>query len=80
MLISRPTRCGSGVKDHYFLSQHRKCAYCERTLTDWGDVEHFRPKSAIFKLRSAGRERANVNNVEGRVFWSAKDGAPGTWD
>ena len=73
---------GSGVKDAYMAHQHRKCAYCERQITDHGDVEHYRPKNAIFKLRTAGREKPNLNNVEGRSFHQPDDPAPepGTYD
>ncbi len=68
-----------GVKDHYSEAQHRKCAYCEMALTDHGDVEHFRPKNAIFKLRAKGRQLASSNNVRGRKYWKVGE-KPGTWD
>ncbi len=58
----------TGVKEHYSAKQNRKCGYCERMLTDYGDVEHYRPKSAIFTLKQRGTERADLNNTEGRKF------------
>ncbi len=68
-----------GVKPHFSAVQHRKCAYGEKELTDHGDVEHFRPKNAIFKLRTKGKQLANSNNVRGRKFWTYRE-EPGTWD
>lgn len=56
---------------------HRKCAYCERLVTDYGDVEHFRPKGAIYALKTAGSEREGLNNVRGRTFH--KPPREGTW-
>ncbi len=35
------------VKDSLIRDQHEKCCYCERLIGTDGDVEHFRPKSAI---------------------------------
>jgi hypothetical protein len=68
----------TGVKQHYFAAQERKCAYCERMLTDYGDVEHYRPKSAIFKLDKPGKEVPNLNNTKGRIF--DKYPKSGAWD
>lgn len=61
----------TGVKVFFAAHQHRRCAYCERHLTDHGDVEHFRPKAAIFQLKTAGRELESLNNVRGRNFHEA---------
>ncbi|MCB9678980.1 MAG: hypothetical protein H6737_28015 [Alphaproteobacteria bacterium] len=57
-----------GVKPHYGRLQDRRCGYCEMRLTDYGDVEHYRPKNAIFGLKAPGMERDDVNNVSGRAF------------
>ena len=35
------------VKEALIRDQHGKCCYCERLIAKEGDVEHFRPKSAI---------------------------------
>ncbi|GMV39067.1 MAG: hypothetical protein AMXMBFR64_07830 [Myxococcales bacterium] len=69
---------GEGVKEHFAERQHRKCGYCERLLTDHGDVEHYRPKTAIFTLLKPGRERQSLNNTAGRSF--GKPPKVGTWD
>jgi len=58
----------TGVKEHYSKRQGRKCAYCERLFTDYGDVEHYRPKSALFTLKQAGTEKDDLNNTQGRKF------------
>lgn len=58
-----------GVKQHFMASQFRKCGYCEGKLTDsTGDVEHFRPKKAVWQLASPGEERENLVNQKGRRF------------
>ena len=36
-----------GVKEKLALKYHHKCAYCEKTLTKYDDIEHFRPKAEI---------------------------------
>ncbi len=68
----------TGVKEFYFKAQGKKCGYCERFVTDYGDVEHYRPKRAIYTLEAAGEERANLNNVSGRKFHSPPES--GTYD
>ena len=68
---------GQGVKVHYSEQQHRKCGYCESSLTDYGDVEHFRPKNAVFRLENAGREVEHLNNIEGRKY--SEDWDSGYW-
>jgi len=43
---------GNGeVKEQLKTDQHQKCCFCEATFTDngYGDVEHYRPKSAYQK-------------------------------
>ena len=59
-----------GVKPHFMALQGRTCGFCERKITDAGDVEHYRPKSAIFVLHPErqGVELESLNNVSGRVF------------
>ena len=41
----------TAVKDHLIRDQHEKCCFCEAKFLDnsYGDVEHFRPKSAYKK-------------------------------
>lgn len=68
----------TGVKEHYSKRQNRKCGYCERMFTDYGDVEHYRPKSAIFTLDQPGTEKADLNNTQGRTFH--KPPSAGTYD
>lgn len=65
----------SGVKPFYMEHQGRTCAYCERKITDHGDAEHFRPKTAVFALDigALGDELPSVNNVRGRVFRRAPE-------
>ncbi len=63
----------NGVKDFYSKIQGRKCGYCERMLTDYGDVEHYRPKSAIFTIKQAGTEKDDLNNTQGRKFHKPPD-------
>lgn len=60
----------AGVKPHFMAHQGRTCGFCERKITDAGDVEHYRPKSAIFVLHPErhGVELESLNNVRGRVF------------
>ncbi|MEI6138241.1 MAG: hypothetical protein WCP85_03205 [Mariniphaga sp.] len=56
------------VKDQLILDQHGKCCFCESKFSDnsYGDVEHFRPKSAYKKLGS------NVLTYPG-YYWLAYD-------
>lgn len=58
----------SGVKRFFAEFQNLKCGYCERFVTDYSDVEHFRPKTAIFTLQSAGQELPSENRIRGRKF------------
>ncbi len=56
-------------KKHFFSAQHRKCGYCEAKITGYyGDVEHYRPKKAVWYLKSPGREVENSTKVRGRTF------------
>jgi uncharacterized protein (TIGR02646 family) len=47
------------VKAALLRSQHGKCCYCERKIlaSDYGDVEHFRPKGAVRQDASSTEER-----------------------
>ncbi|MCA9566823.1 MAG: hypothetical protein KC656_03235 [Myxococcales bacterium] len=60
----------TGVKDAYFAHQDQRCAYCERMVTDYGDVEHYRPKNAAYLVdpEHLGEELESLNNVRGRRF------------
>ena len=59
----------SGVKKHFMAAQHRKCGYCEVKITDsTGDVEHYRPKKAVWDLASAGEELEDLVNQQGRKY------------
>lgn len=69
-------------KDSFMEAQHRKCAYCESFVTSYGDVEHFRPKAAIYSLKSEGEERPYLHTVKNRkqtrltkrgYYWLAYD-------
>ncbi|SHN36152.1 hypothetical protein [Mucilaginibacter sp. OK098] len=44
------------VKDQLKADQHQKCCFCESifTITSYGDVEHFRPKTAYKKAGTKG--------------------------
>ena len=77
--IEKRQRWRSGVKQHFFEAQHDKCGYCERNITDYGDVEHYRPKSAIFGLIDEGAQLPNLNNVRKRSFARYQE-RPGCWD
>jgi uncharacterized protein (TIGR02646 family) len=46
----------SNVKNLLKSDQHQKCCFCESifTLTSYGDVEHFRPKTAYKKTGTRG--------------------------
>lgn len=55
-------------KNHFMKAQNRKCGYCEQPLSDYGDVEHYRPKSVVEDLKSEGFEREDLMNVSGRKF------------
>ncbi len=47
------------VKSHLIRAQHGKCCFCESKIThvDYGDVEHFRPKSAFRQKSSDSLEK-----------------------
>jgi len=47
------------VKAGLLIGQYGKCCYCERKLraSDHGDVEHFRPKSAVRQDANSAEEK-----------------------
>lgn len=56
-------------KKEFFLSQYRKCAFCEKKLNEYGDIEHYRPKGEIHKLSDDENDWGSVsitNHVKGR--------------
>ena len=59
-----------GNYKHLFMeAQSRRCGYCEVIITtDYGDMEHYRPKSVVNQLSQAGAEVDNLNTTKGRVF------------
>jgi|GEM_PF-1139528 len=57
-------------KSDFARAQHGRCAYCELPVigTQYGDVEHFRPKGAveILDMDNQGQELSDLSNVRGR--------------
>lgn len=51
-------------------AQHDKCGLCEMKVigVDDGDVEHFRPKDAVWEILDEGRELPGLSSVRGRRF------------
>ncbi len=57
------------VKPAFMAAQHRKCGYCEVKITEAaGDVEHFRPKNALWELTAPGAELEDLVNQRGRKY------------
>jgi hypothetical protein len=60
-------------KDAFSKAQYGKCAYCEVSVigAQHGDVEHYYPKSAVYKLgddpTTWGVEKPYLSKVEGRL-------------
>ena len=66
------------VKPYFMEAQHRKCGFCEVIITEsTGDVEHYRPKNAVWSLAERGAEQEHLVNIRGRRF--NKDFASGYW-
>lgn len=63
-----PPRWGA-YKAHFSRAQSGKCGYCELPVVAGqdGDVEHFRPKGAVWAIENEGREIDNLGNVRGRT-------------
>ena len=57
------------TKKYFMKAQHRKCGYCEVKMTgSVGDIEHYRPKNAVWGLRARGRELEDLVNMRGRKY------------
>lgn len=62
----------SDFKPIFSASQFGRCGFCEQKVkgNQYGDVEHFRPKGAVWKLKSDpatwGTEKPNLSTIEGR--------------
>lgn len=54
------------VKDALVKAQHGKCCFCESRIGYDGDVEHFRPKSAVSQGRGQSMQRPGY-------YWLAYD-------
>jgi len=54
------------LKPHFVDVQHDKCGYCEKPISDDGDVEHYRPKGVIQKLVAEGIEHEHSKRLSGR--------------
>lgn len=59
----------SAYKSHFSRAQFGKCGYCEVFVVvgQDGDVEHYRPKGAVWELKDEGKEVDNLGKVEGRT-------------
>lgn len=57
-------------KPSFIKAQHGKCGYCESLIVagQYGDVEHYYPKSEITKLKTAGIEQPYSSKVLKRTF------------
>lgn len=56
------------LQSYFSKAQYRKCGYCDMKATEVGDVEHYRPKSAIYSLKTQGHEQDGLQNVKGRTY------------
>jgi hypothetical protein len=50
----------------FMMAQHNRCGYCEREVSDTGQVEHYAPKSNVSDLIEPGKEDSGLPNVAGR--------------
>jgi len=56
---------GASVKQSLLTAQHGKCAYCENRIdSEYGGVEHYRPKGAVQQSTASAAERPGY-------FWLA---------
>ncbi|HIF9086342.1 TPA: hypothetical protein ACX6SK_000318 [Photobacterium damselae] len=55
-------------KAYFSKAQHNKCAYCDMQLTENGDMEHYRPKSAVYSIKTRGDELKDLSNIRGRTY------------
>jgi hypothetical protein len=77
-IAERRNQIWGDVKPYFMAAQHRKCGFCEVIITEsTGDVEHFRPKNAVWSLAEPGEEQESLVNLRGRKF--NKDFASGYW-
>ena len=67
--ISSSEYAPEDVKEKLYLSHFGKCAYCETRIihSQYGDVEHFRPKKGIVSRNKDGK-RLVINDA---YFWRA---------
>jgi len=66
------------AKPFFMETQNRKCGFCEVIITEsTGDIEHYRPKNAVWSLAERGEEQENLVNIRGRKF--NKDFGSGYW-
>ncbi len=67
---AKPNQIWGDIKVYFMKAQNRKCGFCEVKLTEsTGDVEHYRPKNAIWNLRAKGRELNDLVNIRGRKYY-----------
>ncbi len=70
------------IKEALLKMCHQKCAYCESKLRhiDYGDIEHYRPKSKFpeltFKWSNLLLACGECNNHKGDQFPEPKEGGP----
>jgi len=57
-------------KRYFEVAQFGKCGYCELDVSagQYGDVEHYRPKSQVSALREPGHHEVGVSAVQGRTY------------
>ncbi len=66
------------VKPFFMAAQQRKCGFCEVKITEsTGDVEHYRPKNAVWTVKNPGSEQEDLVNLRGRSYH--KDFGSGYW-
>ena len=69
-------------KPLFVTHQQTRCGYCDRALTDYGALDHLRPKASIAMLdpSNPGREVAGGVNRMGRFSRSTlREAKPGYW-
>ena len=65
---SKRNQIWGDVKPFFMAAQQRKCGFCEVIITEsTGDIEHYRPKNAIWTVRNPGSELEDLVNVRGRT-------------
>ncbi len=72
-LDTKRNQIWGGVKPFFMKGQHRKCGFCEVKVTEsTGDIEHYRPKNAVWHLKAKGRELQDLVNVRGRSYYKSQ--------